>query len=97
MPQVHCVGDARSCGAVTVAQGNTDVYVNGKLWAVEGDPNSHGGGALISSGATSLEIHGRRVIVKGDHAAPDSQCPIVGPPHCDPIAVEASADVAAGI
>lgn len=82
--KAHCHGDARNCGASTIVGGQSHVTISGKLWAVEGDPNSHGGGALISSHGW-LTIKGRGVIVAGDHAAADSLCPT--PPHCDPVAV----------
>ncbi|TCR60933.1 hypothetical protein [Bosea sp. BK604] len=84
MAFAHRHGDVRNCGATTIVSGQGHVTVDGKLWAVEGDQNSHGGGALITSHAW-LTINGRGVIVVGDHAAPDALCPI--PPHCDPMAV----------
>jgi len=81
MPPVHRHGDGRTCGATTVVSGQTTVKVNGKLWAVEGDGNSHGGGALSASGST-VKIGGIKVIVHTpDAGAADSLCPI-DPDHC---------------
>ena len=61
------------------------VRSEGVLWAVEGDQNSHGGGALIAS-QSAVKIEGKRVIVHfPDHANEDALCPPVGPPHCDPM------------
>ena len=40
---VHRITDARVCGAVTEQAGNSDVFANNLLVAVDGDPNSHGG------------------------------------------------------
>ena len=62
MSQAHRDGDARACGAKTVVEGQNNVYVNGKLWAVKDDPNSHGDGGLIPSGSTVF-INGKPVIV----------------------------------
>lgn len=68
------MGDSRNCGAVTVNSSQKTVFVNGKLWAVQGDQNSHGGGGLIpSSGKKNVFIGGKLVIVQGDTAQPDSQ------------------------
>jgi len=67
MPQAHRDGDNRSCGAVTIVVGQSNVFVNGKLWAVDGDPNDHGNGNLKPSGSTVF-INGLKVIVH----APDT-------------------------
>jgi hypothetical protein len=67
--------------------------VNGKLWAVEGDPDSHSAGALVATGKTVF-IEGKLVIVHTpDHATPDVLCYIVGPPHCDPYTAQGSDNV----
>ena len=71
MPLAHREGDARSCGAVTVVQGQNTVRINGRLWAVLGDPNTHGGGELINS-IGSVRINGKPIIVKFDSALPDT-------------------------
>ena len=71
MSDVHLDGDLRVCGATTVVSGQGSVYVNGKLWAVQGDQNSHTDGQLLASG-TSVLIEGNMVIVHApDQAADD--------------------------
>lgn len=93
MPLAHRNGDARNCGASTVVTGQSSVLVNGRLWAVNGDPNSHGMGNLIASG-NSVLVEGIRVIVHApDNANPDSLCPLIGDPHCNPRTASASDDV----
>lgn len=62
MPSAHRDGDLRACGATTIVSGQGNVYVNGKLWAVEGDKNTHLNGDLIASGSTVF-INGKKVIV----------------------------------
>jgi uncharacterized Zn-binding protein involved in type VI secretion len=86
MPPVHLHGDLRTCGATTVVTGQSTVRSNGKLWAVEGDMNTHGGGALIAS--SSVKISGKRVIVhRPDNAQPDNA------EHSNPATAQGSADV----
>lgn len=62
MSQAHRDGDLRACGAETVVVGQSTVFVNEKLWAVENDPNTHADGGLIASGST-VWIEGKKVIV----------------------------------
>ena len=93
MPIIHRDGDLRICGATTVVTHQSSVYLNGRLIAVEGDECTHGNGALISTSNTSFCIEGKRVIVVGDYAFPDTLCYIVGPPHCRPIPITGSGDV----
>jgi len=62
MPGAHRQGDARQCAATTIVVGQRSVTVNGRLWAVEGDENSHGAGELIASKG-SVTIAGKKVIV----------------------------------
>lgn len=81
----HRIGDDRACGAVTVQRGQDFVTVDGQLWAVEGDPDSHGSGELIHS-QDYVSIGGILVILQGDSASADDLCPIVRGDHCDPIA-----------
>jgi len=89
MPPVHRHGDARTCGATTIVTGQSTVRSDGKLWAVEGDQNSHGGGQLIAS--SSVYIEGKRVVVhRPDNASPDSLCPDPGGPHCAPKTAQGS-------
>lgn len=93
MPAAHRNGDGRVCGASTVVSGQGSVFVNGQLWSVAGDPNSHGGGSLSPSGAT-VHVEGTLVIVDApDGAAPDALCPTIGPPHCGPSTAGGSGDV----
>jgi uncharacterized Zn-binding protein involved in type VI secretion len=55
-----------------VVSGQTTVFVNGQLWAVQGDQNTHGGGSLIPSGST-VKVQGIPVIVHSpDSANPDN-------------------------
>jgi uncharacterized Zn-binding protein involved in type VI secretion len=89
MPKVHRDGDARVCGAVTVVEGQSSVYVNGKLWAVEGDPNSHNEGRLIASGS-SVYINGKKVIV---HAPDDATADLAGHPPATTKTAEGSGSV----
>lgn len=71
MPGAHRFGDSRFCGATTVAV-DRRVYVNGRIWAVNGDQNTHGGGGLISVYGSTVRIGGIRVICAvGDKAGAD--------------------------
>ena len=74
MPGAHRNGDSRFCGASTIVSGQGTVRVNGKLWAVNGDPESHGGGNLIAVyGAKNVRINGKLVICAvGDNASGDN-------------------------
>jgi hypothetical protein len=95
MPAAHRQFDGRSCGAITIVSGQGSVYVNNKLWAVDGDQNSHGAGGLRPSGS-SVYVEGKLVIVNSpDSAAPDRLCPVVGGSHCAPSTSEGSGDVSA--
>lgn len=69
MPAAHRHGDARKCGATTVVIGQNFVFVNGRLWAVEGDPNTHEEGGLIAATGTTVKINGKNVIVDGPDPA----------------------------
>lgn len=96
MPPAHRHGDARTCGATTVVIGQSTTYVDGRLWAVEGDVNTDGDGQLIPSVAGVL-IEGKRVIVHApDDAVPDDLCLPVGGAHCEPMTAEGSSDTFAG-
>lgn len=93
MPGAHRFDDLRACGATTIVTNQSTVYVNGKLWAVKGDPNTHGAGGLINTG-TTVFINGINVIVNTvDHAHPDGVCPVAGGAHCDPFTASASDNV----
>jgi uncharacterized Zn-binding protein involved in type VI secretion len=84
--KAHRQGDVRACGATTVVEGQDFMIVDGQLWAVQGDPNTDGGGGLISS-HDWITINDKAVIVAGDAAAADDLCPLVGGDHCAPSAV----------
>ncbi len=72
MPGAHRHGDTRFCTATTVVEGQSTVFVNGKLWAVQNDPNTHNEGRLIPITGTTVFIEGKNVIVAvGDTATPD--------------------------
>lgn len=75
MPGAHRHADARFCGATTTVVGQSSVSVNGRLWAVEGDPNTHGQGLLIAVyGNPCVTIEGKYVICAvGDAAGGDRQ------------------------
>ena len=93
---VHRDTDSRICGAATTVTGQSTVIANGLLVSVQGDPNTHGGGAL---GATvnpgTVIIEGKEMVVVGSSASPDALCPPVGPPHCNPASSSGSDDVVA--
>lgn len=87
MPKAHRHGDKRVCGASTVVQNQSTVFVNGKLWAVENTINDHGNGQLIPTGHTVF-VEGKPVIVHTpDHAKPDNAG------HPDPMTAQGSDDV----
>lgn len=90
----HRHGDARICGATTIVSGQSTVYVNNQLWAVQGDKNTHGEGALFpTTNPDSIYIEGKSIIVHGpDHAEPDDLCIPIGEPHCDPETAAGSGD-----
>lgn len=91
---IHRNGDGRVCGAVTTVANQSTVYANDKLVAVNGDPNSHGGGGLI---ARCNEVYVEGILVVNhspENASPDSLCPI--PPHCNPSTTEGSPNVFVG-
>lgn len=73
MPGAHRNGDSRFCGAKTNVQGQSSVVVEGKLWAVQNDPNSHGEGRLQAVyGSPCVVIEGKLVICAvGDKAGGD--------------------------
>jgi hypothetical protein len=64
----------RYCGALTQVTGQSSVFANGKLVAVENDKDSHNdGGGLISATEGSIFIEGKKMIVAmADKASPDS-------------------------
>ena len=66
----HRNGDQRNCLASTTVIGQSFVKVEGALWAVVDDTDTHGNGQLIAS-QTYVKISGKLVILKGDLAKPD--------------------------
>jgi uncharacterized Zn-binding protein involved in type VI secretion len=93
---VHRNNDSRACGAKTRATVN-NVRVNGRFISTEGDPNTHGGGALRATETSGrTRAGGKPIIILNDPASADALCPPLGPPHCNPRATSASGDVRAG-
>jgi hypothetical protein len=92
MAAVHRDTDDRSCGASTNAA-NPNVYTNNLLTAVDGNPNSHGGGGLIAANP-NVYIGNKLTVIQGNDANPDAICPI--PPHCNPAATSGSGNVYIG-
>lgn len=95
MSGAHRNTDSRACGAITVTAQFKNVFVNGKLWSIDKDPNSHGGGAL-SAAVNNVFIGGIMVVNIGDSAAPDALCAPVGGAHCAPAATGGSTTVFVG-
>jgi uncharacterized Zn-binding protein involved in type VI secretion len=75
----HRHSDPRNCSATTVVSGQSTVYVNGLLIAVENDQDTHGNGQLVSVSAGTVKINGKKVIVTTDQALADSA------PHSPPL------------
>ena len=93
MPPAHRNNDARSCGAKTVVQNQSTVFVNDELWAVKNTDNNHGNGKLINTTGDTVFIEDKEVIVHGpDHAHPDD---LHMGEHSDPKTAEGSGDVEA--
>lgn len=91
----HRDGDGRACGAITISAQSRNVYVNSRLWSIDGDPNSHGGGNLIAA-TKNVFIGGIAVVNIGDSALPDDLCVPLGGDHCAPSATEGSTNVFVG-
>lgn len=66
MPVAHRHSDFRACGATTVVSGQSSVFVNGLLWAVEGDENTHEEGPLLAVNGVTVFIEGKKVITVRD-------------------------------
>ena len=79
----HRNNDFRTCGATTQVVGQSFVKINGQLWAVQGDPDSHGEGQIITT-QTYVKINGIPVSLVNDQASADTLCFTIGFPHCDP-------------
>ena len=91
----HRNTDSRACGATTVTAQAKNVYVNGLLWSINGDPNSHGDGNLIAA-TKNVFIGGIAVVNIGDSAAADDLCIPLGGSHCAPTATGGSTNVFVG-
>ena len=91
---VHRDTDARICGAATTVAGNSDVFANNLLVSVDGDPNTHGGGALAAHSNQVFADNILSVNHTKDTAAADALCPI--PPHCNPDTEQGSPNVFTG-
>jgi len=61
----HRNTDSRACGASTVTAQSKNVYVNGLLWSINGDPNSHGDGNL-SAATKNVYVNGLLWSINGD-------------------------------
>ena len=98
MPGAHRNGDKRSDStqSKTIVTGQSTVYVNGQLWAVENDQESDGAGHLQSKSPGTIFINGKKVIVaQMDDAGPDPLCSLLGGEHCHPHPNDGSSDVSA--
>lgn len=71
MAGAHRDTDTRNCGAKTIVSGQSSVFVNGKLWAVENDQEDHIHGELISVSVGTVLINGKKVIILTDQALAD--------------------------
>lgn len=74
MPGAHRHNDVRFCGAKTEVTGQGTVTVNGRLWAVDGDLDTHCNQGALNPvyGALNVRIENKLVICAvGDSAAPD--------------------------
>ena len=75
MPGAHRNTDSRKCGASTIVSNQGSVFVNGLLWAVAGDKDTHcnEGDLIPIYGALNVFIENQLVIcATGDTAAPDT-------------------------
>lgn len=83
MPGAHRDTDSRLCGAKTIVTGQSTVTVNGLLWAVENDYDTHCNQGELNAvyGALNVRINGKLVIcAMGDSAAPDhAGCVVLHP------------------
>ena len=95
MAAVHRNTDDRTCGATTGVIGQDSVYANSLLISVDGDTNSHSGGALTAA-CNNVFVNNKMVVDKGDDAGADGLCPTAGGEHCSPNAKGASGNVFVG-
>lgn len=83
MPAAHRHTDSRACGATTTVVGQSTVFVNGLLWAVEFDLDTHcDPKGPLKPDKRTIFIEGKNVIDVGDgfHAI-DYQPPACIVPH----------------
>ena len=93
---IHRHGDARACGATTIVSGQSTVFANSVLVAVNGDPNTHGAGNLVA-GSNNVFINSIAVVNhSADGSAADNLCPSAGGTHCAPVTAAGSPDVFVG-
>lgn len=85
MAIAHRDHDSRSCGATTTVIGQDFVKINGQLWAVKGDTETHVNGQLNNT-QTYIKINGIYACLVGDGASQDNLCPSDGGNHCSPSA-----------
>lgn len=72
MALAHRNGDKRFCDGETIVEGNSTVFVNGKLWAIEGNVDSHEMGNLVVIGQRTVKIGGIPAVgALKDTAVPD--------------------------
>ena len=91
---VHRHTDLRICDHTTVVVGQTNVYANNLLIAVDQDPNTGGGGELIAN-CRNVFINNKMVVNHSpENAQPDGSCP--ASPHCNPQTAQGSPDVFVG-
>jgi hypothetical protein len=95
MPEIHRHGDSRACGATTVVTGQSNVYADGKLVAVDGDANTDGNGNLVAA-SNEVYINSKKVVINGNSAGPDGLCIPIGAAHCAPNASSGSSTVSVG-
>lgn len=72
MPGVHRNLDSRLCGARTDATGQSTVYVDGVLVAVEGDIDNHSKGGALKPTNNSVYVNGKKLSAIGDPALTDT-------------------------
>lgn len=74
MPLAHRNNDDRFCGAKTIVMNQSTVFVNGILWAVEGDKDTHCVMGTLSAvtGTKNIYVEGKLAICAvGDIASDD--------------------------
>ena len=83
MPKAHRNTDSRSCGAQTTVIGQTTVFVNNLLWAVEFDLDTHcDPKGPLKPKVRTIFIENKNIIVVGDDFhANDFEPPLCIVPH----------------